>query len=148
MLLLTAFCLCSQRAHAISGRSSSQPFRGTSHKSSISSRSSFFVFFTWSLITPVEATQYYLNHHYFTFYGSFEINYSSGFQPSETLITPIYFDASSPSTEKPTKIDTLFFCFSSPGAPKRNERAGETAEKQRDGAFGYWEMACWLEVDL
>lgn len=69
MLLMTAFCHCSQCAHAISGRSSSQPFRGTSHKSSVSSRSSSLKCFMWSLIrsTPVEASQYYINHHYLLF---------------------------------------------------------------------------------
>ncbi len=56
MLLMTVVCLCFQCAHAISGRSSSQPFRGMSHKSTVSSRSSSLKCFTRHLIRSTTAT--------------------------------------------------------------------------------------------
>lgn len=151
MLLMTVVCFCFQCAHAISGRSSSQPFRGTSHKSTVSSRSSSLKCFTRRLIRSTTATSrsFPILHKpslfiYFFHSGSLKTSRPSGFKPSEMLITPSYFDASSPSAGKPAEIDTLFFCFSSPGRPWEMKEP----EKQRDGAFGYWEMACWLEVDL
>lgn len=69
MLLMTAFCLCSQCAHAISGRSSSQPFRGTSHKSSVSSRSSSLKCFHVKF-DQKHTSQYYINHHYLLFFST------------------------------------------------------------------------------
>ncbi len=125
MLLMTVVCLCFQCAHAIFGRSSFQPFRGTSHKSTVNSCSSFFKCFSRRLIRSTTATSHSfpILHKaslfiYFIHSGSLKTSCPSGFNPSEMLITPIYFDASLLSARKPTKIDTyLFFCFSSPGRP-------------------------------
>lgn len=127
MLLMTVVCLCFQCAHAIFGWSSSQPFRGTSHKSTVSSRSSSLVCFTRRLIRSTTATSHSfpILHKaslfiYFIHSRSLKTSRPSGFKPSEMLITPIYFDASSQSVGKPTKIDTLFFfAFHLPGAREK-----------------------------
>lgn len=118
MLLMTVVCLCFQCAHAISGRSSSQPFRGTSNKSTVSSRSSSLKCFSRCLNRSTIATSrsFPILHKpslfiYFFHSGSLKISCPYGFKPSEMLIAPFYFDASSQSAGKPRKIDTLFFFF-------------------------------------